>query len=111
MHIIAAKAISFYEALDDSFKTYQKQVIKNAKVLAKELQRYGFRIVSKGTDNHIVLVDLTDFDITGQEVEDLLGRVNITVNKNTIPFDKRGANTTSGIRLGTQPMTTRDLRD
>lgn len=111
MHIIAAKAISFYEALDDSFKTYQKQVIKNAKVLAKELQRYGFRIVSKGTDNHIVLVDLTDFDITGQEVEDLLGRVNITVNKNTIPFDKRGANTTSGIRLGTPAMTTRGFKE
>ncbi len=111
MHIIAAKAISFHEALDDSFKTYQKQVIKNAKVLAEELQRYGFRIVSKGTDNHIVLVDLTDFNITGQEVEDLLGRVNITVNKNTIPFDKRGANTTSGIRLGTPAMTTRGFKE
>ncbi len=111
MHVIAAKAISFYEALDDSFKDYQRQVIKNAQMLASELESYGFRIVAKGTDNHIVLVDLNNFDITGQEAEDLLGSVNITVNKNTIPFDKRGANITSGIRLGTPAMTTRGFKE
>lgn len=111
MHVIAAKAISFYEALDDSFKDYQRQVIKNAQMLASELESYGFRIVAKGTDNHIVLVDLNNFNITGQEAEDLLGSVNITVNKNTIPFDKRGANTTSGIRLGTPAMTTRGFKE
>ncbi|MGI6360636.1 MAG: serine hydroxymethyltransferase [Acholeplasmatales bacterium] len=111
MHVIAAKAISFHEALDDSFKEYQRQVVKNAQILASELEKYGFRIVAKGTDNHIVLVDLDNFNITGQEAEDLLGRVNITVNKNTIPFDKRGANTTSGIRLGTPAMTTRGFKE
>lgn len=111
VHVIAAKAIGFYEALDDSFVGYQKQVIKNAQTLASELSSYGFRIVSGGTDNHIVLVDVSPLDITGREVEDLLGTVNITVNKNTIPFDKQKPAITSGIRLGTPAMTTRGFKD
>ncbi|MFA5719735.1 MAG: serine hydroxymethyltransferase [Acholeplasmataceae bacterium] len=111
VHVIAAKAISFYEALDDGFTKYQKQVIKNAKTLANELKSYGFRIVSDGTDNHIVLVDVSPLDITGREAEELLGLVNITVNKNTIPFDKQKPAITSGIRLGTPAMTTRGFKE
>ena len=111
VHVIAAKAISFYEALNDGFIKYQKQVIKNAKTLANELKSYGFRIVSDGTDNHIVLVDVSPLDITGREAEELLGLVNITVNKNTIPFDKQKPAITSGIRLGTPAMTTRGFKE
>lgn len=110
IHVIAAKAISFYEALDEDFIEYQNQVILNAKVLAETLKDYGFRIVSNGTDNHIVLVDVSPLEITGKEAEELLGLVNITVNKNTIPFDKQKPAITSGIRLGTPAMTTRGFK-
>lgn len=111
VHVIAAKAISFHEALEEGFITYQKQVINNAKTLADELKAYGFRIVSDGTDNHIVLVDVSPLNITGKEAEELLGEVNITVNKNTIPFDKQKPAITSGIRLGTPAMTTRGFKE
>ncbi len=111
MHVIAGKAVCFGEALTDEYKEYKAQVVKNAKVLAEELERYGFRIVSGGTDNHLILVDLTDKKITGKDLEELLDTVNITVNKNAVPFDKLGANITSGIRLGTPAVTTRGFKE
>jgi glycine hydroxymethyltransferase len=109
MHVIAAKAVAFKEAETEEFKEYQKQIIKNAKVMAEELQRQGFRLVSGGTDNHLMLVDLTDKGITGKEAEAALGKANITVNKNTIPFDTRSPFVTSGIRIGTPAITTRGI--
>ncbi|MEY7999492.1 serine hydroxymethyltransferase [Clostridium sp. Mt-5] len=111
MHVIAGKAVCFGEALTDEYKQYIDQVVKNAKVLAEELARCGFRIVSGGTDNHLILVDLTDKNITGKDLEELLDTVNITVNKNAIPFDKLGPNTTSGIRVGTPAVTTRGFKE
>lgn len=112
MHIIAAKAVSFHEAMQDGFVDYQKQVIKNAKVLAEELQNLGFRVVSNGTDNHLVLVDVkTNFNLTGKEAEIRLDRVFITCNKNTIPFDTEKPMITSGIRLGSAAMTTRGFKE
>ena len=107
MHTIAAKAACFYEALQPEFKEYQAQVIKNAQVLASELQNAGLRIVSGGTDNHLMLVDLTASGRTGKEVEALLDMANITVNKNTIPFETRSPFVTSGIRVGTPYVTSR----
>ncbi len=107
MHTIAAKAACFYEALKPEFVDYQKQVIKNAAVLAHELQNAGLRIVSGGTDNHLMLVDLTASGRTGKEVEALLDNANITVNKNTIPFETRSPFITSGIRIGTPALTSR----
>lgn len=107
MHTIAAKAACFYEALKPEFVEYQKQVIKNAAVLAQELQNAGLRIVSGGTDNHLMLVDLTASGRTGKEVEALLDNANITVNKNTIPFETRSPFITSGIRIGTPALTSR----
>jgi glycine hydroxymethyltransferase len=109
MHVIAAKAVAFKEAETEEFKEYQKQIIKNAKVMAEELQRQRFRLVSGGTDNHLMLVDLTDKGITGKEAEAALGKANITVNKNTIPFDTRSPFVTSGIRIGTPAITTRGI--
>ena len=111
MHVIAAKAQCFYEALQPSFKKYQEQVLKNIKALARVLSDNGLRIVSGGTDNHLILVDLSNLNITGKEAEILLDEVNITVNKNTIPFDKESALKTSGIRLGSPAMTTRCLKE
>jgi glycine hydroxymethyltransferase len=107
MHIIAAKAVCFFEAMQPEFADYQKSVLDNARVLASELQRYGMRIVSGGTDNHIVLVDLSPQGISGKDAEEALGAAGISVNRNTIPFDDKPPPITSGIRLGTPAVTTR----
>lgn len=111
MHVIAAKAVAFGEALQPEFKDYQAQVIKNAQVLAQGLEEEGLRIVSGGTDNHLLLVDLRGIDITGKAAEHALDAAGITVNKNTIPFDPASPFVTSGIRLGTAAMTTRGLKE
>ena len=111
MHAVAAKAVCFYEALQPEFTSYQKQVIKNSKVLSEELNNYGFNLVSGGTDNHLMLVDLTERDITGIEAEVALGKAGIVVNKNTIPFEKRSAQVTSGLRIGTPAVTTRGFKE
>ena len=111
MHVIGAKAECFYEALQPEFKEYIKQVIKNASVLADTLKENGFRIISGGTDNHLLLVDVTSIGLTGKEAEEILDSINITVNKNTIPYDKESPNVTSGIRLGSAAMTTRGLKE
>ena len=110
MHIIAAKAVCFFEAMQPEFVHYQKSVLENAHVLASELQRYGMRIVSGGTDNHIVLVDLSPQGISGKDAEEALQAVGISVNRNTIPFDPKPPLITSGIRLGTPAVTTRGFR-
>ncbi len=107
MHVIAAKAVSFKEALQDDFKVYQQQIVKNAKVLSEALSAEGFKLVSGGTDNHLILIDLTDMGVTGKEAEHMLDEVGITVNKNAIPFDKQSPFITSGIRIGTPATTTR----
>lgn len=107
MHTIAAKAICFKEALDPSFKEYQQKVLENAKALASALKERGFKLVSDGTDNHLILVDLRNKDITGKAAEHLLDGVGITVNKNTIPFESQSPFVTSGIRIGTPATTTR----
>ena len=111
MHVIAAKAVAFKEALRDEFKIYQQQIVANARTLAKTLQDRGFRLVSGGTDNHLLLVDLSDRGLTGAEAEEVLERSGITVNKNTIPFDTRSPGITSGIRIGTPGVTTRGLKE
>jgi len=107
MHIIAAKAVCFFEAMQPEFVDYQKSVLKNASVLASELQRYGMRIVSGGTDNHLVLVDLSPQGISGKDAEEALWAAGISVNRNIIPFDSKPPRITSGIRLGTPAVTTR----
>ena len=109
-HVIAAKAVCFGEALDPSFKVYQQQVIDNAKALSDGLMKRGVDIVSGGTDNHLMLVDLTSHDLTGKEVEKWLDEAHITANKNTIPNEKRSPFVTSGIRLGTPAVTTRGMK-
>lgn len=109
MHVIAAKAVAFKEALTPEFKTYQQRIVANAAALARTLQANGFRLVSGGTDNHLILVDLTDKGITGAEAETLLERAGITVNKNAIPYDTQPPRVTSGIRIGTPAVTTRGL--
>lgn len=109
MHVIAAKAVSFKEALSEEFKSYQKQIIANAKCLARSLSEKGLRIVSGGTDNHLMLVDLSNLKITGKEAAAALDQAGITVNKNLIPFDKETAFKTSGIRIGTPALTTRGM--
>jgi len=109
MHIIAAKAVAFQEALRPEFKTYAQQVVNNAKVLAESLMAEGLNIVSGGTDNHLMLVDLRSIHITGKEAEQVLDEVHITVNKNTIPFDPTSPFVTSGIRIGTPAATTRGM--
>ena len=111
MHVIAAKAVALGEALQPSFKTYAEQVVKNAAVLADELMKDGFRIVTGGTDNHLMLVDLTSKHLTGKEAQNLLDEVNITVNKNTIPFEPLSPFVTSGIRLGSPALTTRGFKE
>ena len=111
MHVIAAKAVCFAEALTEDFNTYQKQIIKNAEALASGLMNRGIKLVSGGTDNHLMLVNLTDEGITGKELEGLLGKANITVNKNAIPFDKEKPFVTSGLRLGTPAVTSRGMKE
>lgn len=111
MHVIAAKAVSFKEALSDEFKAYQKQIIDNAQALAKGLMDRGIHIVSGGTDNHLMLVDLINLNLTGKQAEKMLDEVNITCNKNTIPNDPQSPFVTSGIRLGTPSVTTRGLKE
>lgn len=111
MHIIAAKAVSFGEALKDDFKEYQKQVIKNAKALADGLLENDFRIVSGGTDTHLVLIDVRTKGLTGKKAEEMLDDIGVATNKNTIPFDPESPFVTSGIRLGTPAMTTRGMKE
>lgn len=111
MHVIAAKAVALGEALKPSFKEYGAQVVKNAAALADELTKLGYRIVSGGTDTHVMLVDLTNKDVTGKEAQTLLDEVNITSNRNTIPFEPRSPFVTSGIRLGSPALTTRGFRE
>jgi glycine hydroxymethyltransferase len=110
VHVIAAKAVAFKEALSDSYKVYQKQVIDNAAALGDSLVDKGFRLVSGGTDNHLLLIDLSSKDITGKEAEELLEKAGLTANKNAIPFDKQSRFVTSGIRVGTPAVTSRGLK-
>lgn len=110
MHVIAAKAVAFKEALSESFKTYQKDTVKNARVLADHLMDNGIKLVSDGTDNHLMIVDLRNLKITGKNAEDALGRAGITVNKNSIPFETLSPTLTSGIRIGTPAITTRGMK-
>jgi glycine hydroxymethyltransferase len=109
MHVIAAKAAAFGEALTDEFVRYQKDIVENARSLAGALAEGGLRIVSGGTDNHLMLVDLSDTELTGKAAEKMLDEANITVNKNGIPFDTRSPLVTSGIRIGTPAVTTRGM--
>ena len=111
MHVIAAKAVAFHEALQPEFIEYQKQIVKNAKRMGEKLMDSGFKLVSGGTDNHLVLVDLRDTDITGNVAEDTLDKAGITVNKNAVPFDPQPPAVTSGIRIGTPAITTRGLKE
>ncbi len=111
MHIIAAKAVAFGEALAPEFVEYQKQVVKNARVMAQSLIEAGFKLVTGGTDNHLVLIDLRNKGVTGKEAEEVLEKVGITVNKNAVPFEEKPPTITSGIRLGTPVVTTRGMRE
>jgi len=111
MNTIAAKAVGFKEAMKPEFKTYQEQIVKNAKALAKELTNNGFRLVSGGTDNHLMLVDLQDKGITGKEAQKEFEEIGITLNKNSIPFDPQPFWITSGVRLGTPAITTRGMKE
>ncbi len=107
MHVIAAKAVAFKEALEPEFKTYQMQVIKNAKAMAKTFMARGYKVVSGGTEDHLMLLDLIGRDITGKDAEAMLGNAHITVNKNAVPNDPRSPFVTSGLRIGTPAVTTR----
>ncbi len=111
MHVIAAKAVAFGEALQDDFKEYQKQIVKNASALAEGLIENGFRLVSGGTDNHLVLIDVRTKGLTGKKAEELLNDIGIATNKNTIPYDPESPFVTSGIRIGTPAMTTRGMKE
>ncbi len=111
MHVIAAKAVAFLEALQPEFKEYQQQVITNAKTMARVFQSRGYKIVSNGTDNHLMLVDLIDRGLTGKQADEALGRANITVNKNSVPNDPQSPFVTSGIRIGTPAITTRGFKE
>ena len=110
-HVIAAKAVSFGEALDDKFLKYSVQIVKNSRVLAQELIKRGFFIISGGTDNHSMLIDMRSKNITGKDAELALGKCHITVNKNMVPFDDKSPFVTSGIRVGTAAVTTRGLKE
>jgi glycine hydroxymethyltransferase len=110
MHVIAAKAVAFKEAMAESFKTYQKDVVENSKVLASHLTKHGIKLVSGGTDNHMMIADLRNLNITGDIAADVLNSAGITVNKNSIPFEKLSPTVTSGIRIGTPAITTRGMR-
>ena len=109
MHVIAAKAVAFHEALQPAFKEYQTRIVANSKRLAEELASLGYRLVSGGTDNHLLLIDLRSRGLTGVTAEDTLGMAGITVNKNAIPFDPEKPSVTSGIRVGTPAVTTRGM--
>lgn len=111
MHVIAAKAVAFKEDLEDSFTVYAKQIIKNAKALADKLSSFGFKIISGGTDNHLMLIDLRNKNITGKAAQEALDLVGITCNKNAVPFDDKSPLVTSGIRLGTPALTTRGMKE
>ena len=111
MHIIAAKAVAFKEALQPEFKEYQKQIVKNAAKLADELKKRGFNLVSGGTDNHLMLIDLQNFNITGKQFEHNLDEVHITANKNAVPNDPQSPFITSGIRIGTPAVTSRGFKE
>jgi len=111
MHTITAKAVCFREALRPSFREYNRQIIRNAKALAETLLEMNLRLVSGGTDNHLILLDLSNLAITGLEAEEALGRANITVNKNTIPNEQRSPFVTSGLRVGTPAVTSRGMKE
>ena len=111
MHVIAAKAVCFHEALQPEFKEYQKQIVANAQALATGLQDQGFRLVSGGTDNHLMLIDVKSKGLTGKEAETMLDDANVTVNKNTIPFETESPSVTSGIRIGTPAVTSRGMKE
>ena len=111
MHVIAAKAVAFKEALSPEFKAYQRQVVLNASAMADEFQKNGIRLVSGGTDNHLMLLDLRDTGVTGKELERMLDEVHITANKNTIPFETTSPFITSGLRVGTPAVTTRGFKE
>jgi glycine hydroxymethyltransferase len=111
MHVIAAKAVAFKEALDEEFKTYAEQIIKNAQALANKLVSFGFKVISGGTDNHLMLIDLRNKNMTGKQAQELLDEVGITVNKNAVPYDDKSPLITSGIRLGTPALTTRGMKE
>ena len=111
MHVIAAKAVAFKEVLSPDFVEYQKQVIKNAQCLADFLMDGGYKVISGGTDTHLILVDLTPQNITGKAAEEALDLAGITVNKNTVPFETRSPFVTSGIRIGTPALTTRGMKE
>ena len=111
MHVIAAKAVAFKEAFSPEFKTYQQQIITNAKALAAGFLRRGFRLVSGGTDNHLMLLDLRGTELTGKMAQETLDRARITVNKNAIPFDPRSPFVTSGVRIGTPAVTSRGMKE
>ena len=111
MHVIAAKAVAFKEALSDEFKTYQFQIIKNAKALGESLSQYGFKLLTNGTDNHLVLVDLRNKQLTGKVAEHALDEVGITANKNAVPFDTESPFITSGLRMGTAAVTARGFKE
>ena len=111
MHIIAAKAVALGEALTDEWKEYQRQIVKNARALAAALQQKGYRLQSGGTDNHLMLVDVTPLGVTGREAESILDGIGITVNKNAIPFDPEKPLVTSGVRIGTPAVTTRGMKE
>src|SRR5699024_1831501 len=111
MHVISAKAVAFKEALSDDFKTYAKQIIANAQAMAEQFNAAGFHVVSGGTDNHLLMLDVSKLGITGKVAEESLDKIGITTNKNTIPFDKEGPFITSGVRLGTAAITTRGFKE
>ncbi len=111
MHVIAAKAVAFKEALSPGFKDYQRQIVVNAKALAAALMGRGFRLLTGGTDNHLIMLDLRGSELTGKIAEETLDKARITVNKNTVPFDRRSPMVTSGVRIGTPAVTTRGMRE
>jgi glycine hydroxymethyltransferase len=111
MHVIAAKAVALKEALSPEFKVYQEQIVKNARALAEALTARGFRLTSGGTDNHLMLVDLRQSELTGKVAQETLDKARITVNKNGVPFDTRSPFVTSGIRIGTPAVTTRGMKE
>jgi glycine/serine hydroxymethyltransferase len=111
MHVIAAKAVCFHEALQPGFKAYQEQIVRNAKALAEGMRRNGFRLVSGGTDNHLMLIDVGARGLTGKDCQTTLDQAGIAINKNTIPFETRSPFQASGIRLGTPAVTTRGMKE
>ena len=111
MHVIAGKAVAFGEALKPDFKAYQEQILRNAKAMSEKFVELGIKLVSGGTDNHLMLLDLSDTDVTGKQLENMLDEVNITLNKNAVPFDKRSPFITSGVRIGTPSVTTRGFKE